>query len=533
MPLIDQIQALVDNVAAITEDAAQEQLTLINTFLTSEENAVIRVYVADTPGMGHQSNTVMIMYRLIQLGFNHNFEVVYGEGADNSTANKLMQLIPGYIPNAEGTPVDVELNADPQVMASIIPLTYFTANPGKYTVQNFGITGGFDSNRTNLANPPSTEQKYGLNVNFLLKLQPYQWNQQNAIQRLTIGTTAVLDTVAALGGSTYSKKRGYYIAPPPPPPEDAFTGTNATKYAPYQTIVNAVTSTENPVNLLPVYGISGTEPSGITEASRNILSQNVLFDMITAVRYAQRFGTGSLKRGAIIVNIANIPDAAYDDLNRLLSGADPKLSNLNTLVNALPAVQGDLATNTVEIIDYANPALADKIAILKTTEGANKVLVVKMGGIPVSAFNYMYSLSKLPCVLEGKASANMVLNMGVPYLNILKDSKIVYPTLPLAAADCQKAKDCNTVSDSFKTTTETMNTRLGENPFSLDLPSDGFKTTPTYIIGDFTINTYNSEGVDTFNAYFSNLQAFFQSQQQDKLYLGLLYFINYKATLPN
>ncbi|THF53170.1 hypothetical protein E6C50_02920 [Flavobacterium supellecticarium] len=529
MSLTDQIKILVDNVTAISEDSAQEQRTLIADFLSSTDNQIIRVYVTDTSGMGHQSNTVMIMYRLIQLGFNHNFEVVYAESeGDNLTANKLSKLIPGFMPDGNN-PVTVTLSTDPKVDASMIPLTYFKTNIADYPIKYFGFTGGYDKKSTNLANAP-TNTDPGVNVSFFLKLQPYQWPQQNTIQRFGIADPILLETVAVLGAATYQKKRGYFINPAQPPPQNAFTGTSQDKYVPYQTIINASKSTENPINLLPVYGIGGSEASGVTDASPNIRSQNVLFDLITAVRYAQRFGSGNQQRGAIIVNIANIPDTAYDSLNELLTGAAPDLTTLNEMVTQLPAIQGDLATHSVEIIDYFNPALADKIALLNGTDGTYKILVVKMGGIPVSAFNYMYSLSTLPCVLEGKATANMVLNMNIPYLNILKDSKVVYPTLPLnATADCQQAKDCNNVSASFKVTPATMNTKMEENPFSLDPPSDGFKTTPAYIISDYIARIYNTS--DALNTYFTDLQAFFQNQQQDKLYLGLLYFISYKDSL--
>jgi hypothetical protein len=541
MSLTDQIKILVDNVAAITEDNAQEQLTLLSDFLSRAENQIIRVYVADSPGMGHQSNTVMIMYRLIQLGFNHTFQVVYAEGAeDNLTVNKLIKLIPGFAPNGDN-PVTVTLSTNPTVNATMIPLNYFTTNIASYPIQNFGITGGYDSKSVNLAYAPTpatdtTPIIPGVNVSFFLKLQPYQWAQQNSIQRFdkTAAESIVLETVAVLGKTTYSRKRGYFINPPQPPSEDAFA-SDPTKYAPYQTIVNAALSTTNPINLLPVYGISSTETSGATNANPEILAQNVLFDLITAVRYVQRFGSGNQQRGAIIVNLASIKDETYTTLNTLLSGAAPDLDQINTLVNNLPAIQGDLDTHTVEVISYTDSKLTEKIALLNGEGGANKILVVKMGGIPVSAFNYMYSLSTLPCVLEGKATANMVLNMGVPYLNILKDASVVYPTLPLSAtANCQQAKDCNSVSYTFNQSTGTMNTAMSVNPFSLEPPSDGFKTTPTYLISQFITTVYNTNGgADSLNTYFAKLQAFFQNQQQDKLYLGLLYFISYKDSLNN
>jgi len=541
MSLIDQIKTLVSDVADIFTENEQSQLNIISGFLTNAENEIIRVYVADSPGMGHQSNTVMIMYRLIQLGFNHNFQVVYAESeGDNLTADKLSKLIPGFMPDGNN-PVTVTLSTNPKVDATMIPLTYFTTNIASYPIQNFGITGGYDSKGTNLANVPvaatvnpTKAATPGVNVNFFLKLQPYQWLQQNAIQRFGTDpkTAVVLETVTVLGKTTYSKKRGYFINPPQPPSQDAFA-SDPTKYEPYQTIVNAALSTTNPINLLPVYGISSSKTNGSTNANPEIQAQTVLFDLITAVRHVQRFGSGNQQRGAIIVNLASIQDETYTTLNTLLSGAAPNLDQINTLVTDLPAIQGDLATHTVEVINYSDPALADKIALLNGTDGANKILVVKMGGIPVSAFNYMYSLSTLPCVLEGKATANMVLNMGIPYLNILKGTDVVYPTLPLnAMANCQQAQDCNSVSSSFDQSTSTMNTAMSVNPFSLDPPSDGFKTTPTYIISNYITMVYNTNGgADSLNTYFTTLQAFFQNQQQDKLYLGLLYFISYIKSL--
>lgn len=79
-----------------------------------------------------------------------------------------------------------------------------------------------------------------------------------------------------------------------------------------------------------------------------------------------------------------------------------------------------------------------------------------------------------------------------------------------------------------------MNTAMSVNPFSLEPPSDGFKTTPTYLISQFITTVYNTNGgADSLNTYFAKLQAFFQNQQQDKLYLGLLYFISYKDSLNN
>ncbi|MES2655807.1 MAG: hypothetical protein V4620_09480 [Bacteroidota bacterium] len=532
-PLVESIQTLLDNVADIFTESLQQQQTLISNFLQLEDNRTIRVFVADSPGMGHQSNTVLIMSRLIQLGFNQNYDVVYAVGeADNLTADKLIKLIPGFVPNANGTPVNVALNAS--TTASMIPLPYFKAHAADYPLLNFGFTGGFDSNATNLANKPYPDDPNakGVNVNLFLKLQPYQWAQENAIQQQDLPARENILNVAALGGLTYGRKRGYFINAPAAPTQASFVAPNQNKYTPYQKIIAACTSAENPINLLPVYGIGGSDVTGATNANPAVLSQNVLFDLITAVRYTQRFSTlANLQRGAIIVNIADIPAASYTALNTLLSGAAADLPNLNALVTQLPAIQGDIAANHVEVINYDNADLDAKIAALQGAGGANKILVIKMGGLPISAFDYMYACSSLPSLLEGKATANLVLNLNKPYLNLLKDAGIVYPTLPLNAPNGPTATRCNNAVLGFKDSTATINASLGD-AFILNPPSAGLQATPIYTIASLTIDAYKAaDAAGSLRPYFTDLYNFFQNQQQDKLFLGLLYFLSFVNNL--
>ncbi|MES2382767.1 MAG: hypothetical protein V4538_17100 [Bacteroidota bacterium] len=532
-PLVESIQTLLDNVADIFTESLQQQQTLISNFLQLEENRIIRVFVADSPGMGHQSNTVLIMSRLIQLGFNQNYDVVYAVGeADNLTADKLIKLIPGFVPNANGTPVNVALNAS--TTASMIPLSYFKAHAADYPLLNFGFTGGFDSNATNLANKPYPDDPNakGVNVNLFLKLQPYQWAQENAIQQQDLPARENILNVAALGGLTYGRKRGYFINAPAAPTQASFVAPNQNKYTPYQKIIAACTSAENPINLLPVYGIGGSDVTGATNANPAVLSQNVLFDLITAVRYTQRFSTlANLQRGAIIVNIADIPAASYTALNTLLSGAAADLPNLNAIVTQLPAIQGDIAANHVEVINYDNADLDAKIAALQGAGGANKILVIKMGGLPISAFDYMYACSSLPSLLEGKATANLVLNLNKPYLNLLKDAGIVYPTLPLSAPNGPTATRCNNAVLGFKDSTATINASLGD-AFILNPPSPGLQATPIYTIASLTIDAYKAaDAAGSLRPYFTDLYNFFQNQQQDKLFLGLLYFLSFVNNL--
>src|SRR5665213_1317761 len=111
MPLIPTIKTLLATVANVFTQEYAAQQALINNFLAHADNARIRVFVASASGMGHQATTVLIMNRLIALGFNQNFDVVY-DNSDGLTAGKLKRLIPGFNPNGTGNPQDVVINAN-------------------------------------------------------------------------------------------------------------------------------------------------------------------------------------------------------------------------------------------------------------------------------------------------------------------------------------------------------------------------------------------------------------------------------------
>jgi hypothetical protein len=533
MPLIATIKTLLTTVADVFTQEYAAQQTLIRNFLTHADNARIRVFVADSSGMGHQATTVLIMNRLIALGFNQNFDVVY-DNTTGATAGKLKRLIPGFNPNGTGNPQDVVINAN--TTASMIPLAYFKTKIADYPLVNFGITGGFDTNTTNLANTPgATDTSIGVKVNFFLKLQPFQWNKQNAIQRPGQIASAFirLEQVAALGTASFIK-RGFYV-PPPVAPSQASFGDD-TKYAAYQLIIGACTGGGANVNLMPVYGIG--DDGGVVEANPAIRPENVLFYLIAAIRYAQRFSeVARLQRGAIIVVIATVTDTPYATLNTLLKGIadgarNTAIDNLNQFVTDVGIVAGTITANNVEIINYSGGDatwLAAKIAALQGGGGGNKILVIKMAGLPMGAFDYMYASSSLPCLLEGKGTANLVLNLNKPYFNLLKDANVVYPTLPLAAAENSAAAvQCNSAVLDFKDSAAATNTKLTATVV-LDPASAGLQTTAMYKLAIVTKDAY-TDG-NALKTYFAGLQTFFQNQQEDKLFLSLLYFLSYVNSL--
>ncbi|MHA7056093.1 hypothetical protein ACWGOQ_0002665 [Aquimarina sp. M1] len=531
MSLLSVVRTLMTNVGNVFESEFDAQKILVSNFLQNEENNIIRLYVVDTSGLGHQATTILIMNRLITLGFNHNFQLVY-DNSSGDNKRKLAKLIPGF--NAAGEDVQTVILND-NTSVKLITLASFITNIEEYPVVNFGFTGGFDTNATNLANNPSPSSK-GVNVNFFLKLQPFQWSKQNAIQRLgqVNGAYIILEDQVALGAASF-KKRGYFVNPPQAPLDTDF-GDDATKLAAYKKIIAATTGEDATVNLMPVYGIGENRDfGGGVEANLNIKPENVLLYLITGLRYAQEFSEiGHLQQGTIILNIAFETPASYVRLDTYLKGiasADRNqgIDRLNQFVTDIGAVAGDITAANVEVIDYAGGNaewLQAKIDALKSPGGVNKVLLIKMDGLPLPAFDYIYSKSSASCLFEGKGTANLVLNLNKPYLNLLKNAQNVYPTLPINAVEhgpqsVRSEMAARGLNDSAITT----NGKLPADDLVLNPPSEGLTQTGMYKIANFIKDGYTDDG-DT-QQYFTALQTFWQNQQEDKLFQSLLFFLFY------
>ena len=541
MSLISIIKTLMTDVEDVYESRYEAQQELIKNFLQDAGNSIIRLYVVDTSGLGHQATTIQIMYRLIVLGFNHNFELVYDNGSGDTKA-KLTKLIPGF--DAIGLDTQkVTLNASTSV--TLIELQTFIKDIAQYPKKKFGFTGGFDTNATNHANNPALSSK-GVNVDFFLKLQPFQWNSQNAIQRFGLAqdTFTILEGEDALGTSL--KNRGYSINPPAAPADTVF-GTDAAKLTAYKQIIAATTGVDATVNLMPVYGIGQNRHfpgnrieaafnigNGI-QAAFNIRPENVLFYLISGMRHIQQFSKiGGLKRGTIILNLAYGSDGVYTRLNALLKGIDSGNRNqgidrLNQFVTSVGAVAGNIINDNVEVVNYTDGNkewLQTKIDALEGEGGVNKVLVIRIDGLPLPAFEYVYASSSASCLLEGKATANLALNLNKPYLNLLKDGTIVYPTLPIAAVEAgPQATQSDAAARGLNDSAETTNGYLPADGLVLDPPSEGLMNTGMYKIAHFITQGYTDES--DLQKYFLALQTFWQNPQEDKLFQSLLFFLSY------
>ena len=496
-----------------TNTFAQNQ-TLLNSFLQNAENATIRVYVASSPGYGHQANTVNIMWSLIAAGFNQAFQVIYDDTPTvPTTIQKLATFIPGLDP---ANPQPVVVNG---VNISFVAESAF--DPTTAPLINFGFTGGYDSSGTNLAK--------STNTTLFLKLQPYTWPQANAlyIRDAADASTITVDLsgVDVLGGFVFTRL-DYYL----PIPEmtdadyDNFTDSAPTKVAPYRAILAA--SEGGTANMMPIYGIG--DVGGTIEALAGANPESILYNLIasTAANQDSAAAPDNLKRGAIIVVIATVSQTpCYDNLNALINGTNVTVPQLNTYT----ATTLGLA-DRVDVISFDDAQFDTLLAGVQAN--ARKILVVKMNGLPSTAFNYMYYKSTLPCVYEGKGTASLVLNLPVPFFNLTSSSsrlKYVYPSIPLpnikllkaeTAANAQAVYCNNDVAFRLKENSETTNTNLSNG---------GFGTTVISAASDFMQNAY-TDGNPT-KVYLDSLPTFFHDQANDKLLQALFYMLQLSKDL--
>ena len=163
-----------------------------------------------------------------------------------------------------------------------------------------------------------------------------------------------------------------------------------------------------------------------------------------------------------------------------------------------------------------------------------------MGGLPQPAFNYLYHSATLPCIFEGKGTANSVLNYGRSYLQLNDKTNIdhptaftfkvpkkpkpekvrillpLYPTVPLTAqGNCQKAVD------SFKSTVQLRTGLVAWNKLLQQNKNDDLPSTQ---IGSFIIDSTTDK--NALAKYFKDLGKFFHAEVNDKLLNALFYMMS-------
>lgn len=468
------------------------------------QQAEIRILLASSRNFGHQSSSVRIMRRLIELtgGSNQKKPKFTLWLNDDTGLDKLKTLLPQF----------KEFNETFQVDGRQMSIHVLTQNLPADTV-GFGICGGWDDKGENAEKAPLDKLKV---LNYL-QLQPYRWNQGDdlLVKCPPDGEQKVikLEDVKDL----YIHNRAFYRPDPKEPNWGAITGNPAQQRSQIVNLI-LISAGNEKLDVTPVYGI-GTDPSQNPEIAR---PQVRLYNVLAAILFAQK--EPSRNKPAVLINLDDklqgelwerfkrlVQNGKHDDNDKLWQPSErfgycwEKLDVVNrvTLINTLRDPNG--AYNGVK-------------NFLKEMR-SNTVLVVNLGGVPPDVFDYLYSQATLPPILEGQATVELMINLGRPYLKFLVEgsgySFHYPPEIPSQNVSSEKASDAWNMAQS-----------LTEKPSKWTK----WNEPPTKLKPLIEASLVKSDQNDL-SLYFKTLGDNYHKDEQDKLVVALNYFVNVAGPL--
>ncbi|MBW4576033.1 MAG: hypothetical protein KME08_12200 [Aphanothece sp. CMT-3BRIN-NPC111] len=511
----------------------EEAFEDIKEFLIAEEE--IKFYVAGTNNYGHQASTINALYVILEIlgDIEKTIRVIYDEDSEKSVWLKLVTLIPGL-------PKEFTENlALKKGNITILFNTYTKYSESQPITTSLCICGAFDEPVKKFEETNHTFIKQ-LFVDFFLVLQPFRWTELNAKHAYFDRNDKL---IADLENSEYCGQeivdRGYYIKRPQLTDEDwKYFENQDNRKAGCVRAIEEFCQPKTKVNTCPIYFSSG----------RNYARpQVILFNLINGILKAKE-SDDSFKRPTIIVMLGYLPNKFYQALQKIIQGQlcevkcgverfptyvqlkyslealDPE--DFPKLKQYLEKYSHQFAKISLQPIEEMNQ---EKIAQKLQSMTNEDILILPLGnlvistsGIPRNVFNYIFSLSTLPCAFEGKGSASLVLNMGIPYFHLLSIDLMVknediykvqlYPTIPLGSPQSEIIPiRCHNSSVQLTTTLQKWEISLSNGEY---LPSE--------YIGDFIADSCGSDKSNDYYTYFKELGNFYNDIKNDKLINALL-----------
>jgi hypothetical protein len=349
----------------------------IKAFLQRQK--VIRLFVTEAPGNGHQSASVNLIRELHAHGYRGAFELVYDDG----TFRKVETLLPGF--KSRGPMVQSFSFEGHQV--TVMPSSHFHEQPPAKVA--FGVTGAYDEG------PGSEVEAYlktakDARVERLLKLQPRDWKQPH---ELLIGSNQRVSL-------EHLRPKGYaYLLPRVEGGKlreflEHHMGDAMKRKVPALETIFKLVAKKN--ELLPVYGIgtNSRKQNRIQEALDDV-QRVIQIGKGLALAHAQ-FGK-RLRQGSVVPLFVPLDDG---HLQRIRN-AFPEGSNV-TLVNAS-------AADAAKQIERA---------------AESGVALVYVGKVGKAVFEHAFANATLPATMEGKNSQDMMRALGKTHLNMVHASEM-------------------------------------------------------------------------------------------------------------
>ena len=339
----------------------------------------IRVYFAAAPGFGHQTATLSIVRRLRDLGYRGALEGIYD--VPDNTPQKLGQLLPEFDPTRRE---DQHLPGLGLAMRSV---PSFTASRDPVPL---ALTGGADV---------TMPFAHSFHADVFLRLGPFDWPHYP--DELWLQGR---DRPATL----YQEGKPLFIYRPAP-----------------EAMNEALLSGLRPENTPPA------KAAGLMTLLRRLEEHDVL--AAYGLAFLDKFG---LHRLALAVSRSM--DERPELYGRrgvvipLLLEASEKVEGLKRLVHlpgfdeyAFPQGREDAILSANEGLRRRfKTASIESPGLEATLKGLRKgdILFLETGAVPPSAFEWFFSRSTLPPMVEGKNAVNLARLMGLPFLPIRHDS---------------------------------------------------------------------------------------------------------------
>lgn len=470
----------------------------IETFLSEEEE--IRIFVADAPGLGHQANSIKIMFRLIDWGFKGDGKkiiIVYKENTsthENLTAwEKLRILIPVL--------QETEPTGDYYVEINNTRVYFYNAKDKVFDTQiNLAITGGVD-------NDQDLSTKKTLYSKCFLMLQPYEWDKvfEEGHKKAEVMDLLFFNTEKFILKDTIPKTclefkdQAYQydlksIEIWPPNPESFWESFEENNRTEAEIIIEINKLIENEViELCPIY------------FAESLFDEN-LGAFSNMLGFIKCFKESNIEKKIIFLELADF------------SVTNSKLSQFfNKEFEKIGAYNGELWEQAYNkyfgnfesrIKIYCSGDRETLLSDLRNVDELKEINIASLGSVPINIFNYIFFKGTLPCIFEGASTASLILNFGKPYIRLESANtqynenfypKIIESPIPIFTNDILKAFGYN------------------RNWAKLRLEDEEEFNPPKE-----KINEVLDEGSDTYK-YYQELGNYYNNEQNGKLFLALDY----------
>ena len=459
----------------------------------------IRMYVEDSPGFGHQSSSLLVMERLIKLGFRERQITIVA--ANLNVIDKLSKL------NAQidGTKADQIVSIHEGVTLRIVSKDNYIEN--KQVL--LGITGGFDNNDCYAINPLEI-----LHVRVFIAIQPYRWDYIQADTGITQIYYCEKDEFKNLNLVENDKtfvERAVFCDEVPP---------KVTDLEGYERQVNVINSVidNSSIYTCATYGM------GMNNVF-SALPENMLLNLACSILCSN---TGKGMKN-VIISLSDINDDSYNNLSQKIQQKKEVVNEFDNFCN-----KNELAQHIKYIV---NPDLSSLEAKLKTmNEG--EVLILQIGNVPKKLFNYAFYKSDFPPVFEGQSTSNLMLSLGLPYFQMAKTktlsrTKSIYPSLNqiFVAKAINSYFNQNPIAIDIQNTVNAIVNRLETSQWELGILNLSkliddiyIKNSDEYIyflsVAKFYINEANDKLISALNFLHANLNKFTVPKKSTELLLN-------------